>query len=157
MQTRTLSLRRVVDRLTIHEIRGELRELRDERTTLDAIIALYEQALAYKEQRGEADEHEESGSMEHQPHERSAPNGEIKRGRDAVRAVITSEPAGKHWRIPDVVKALHARGWPGNDHSVQVALSRMRRSGELERPDMGVYRLPVREGTPSLLGGDDVA
>jgi hypothetical protein len=74
--------------------------------------------------------------------------GEIPRGRTAVRLVLNAYPHDRKWRARDVLNVMIESGWATEKdlHSVQVALSRMFRKKELQRPEQGVYRLPPQPG-----------
>jgi len=63
-------------------------------------------------------------------------------GREAIRRVIAETPGRKAWTIPDMLAAIHRRGWTANTHAVQVNLSRMYRDGELGKAAKGIYLVP---------------
>ena len=71
--------------------------------------------------------------------------GRALRGREAIRRVIAETPEIEAWTIPEMLAAIHARGWTANAHAVRVNLSRMFRDGELGKAGTGIYTVKERE------------
>jgi hypothetical protein len=82
-------------------------------------------------------------------------------GRAVIRQLIREAGYNVKWTTPKVREALGLDREA--DHSIQVSLSRLMRSGELVRPELGVYILPPPDedsgeegvepsGTPSASG-----
>jgi hypothetical protein len=65
--------------------------------------------------------------------------------REAIEAVMKSDPE-RAWRLSEVRATLIARGWlpdtEESNHRLQVAVSRMFKRKQLERPQTGFYKLP---------------
>jgi len=93
---------------------------------LDGMIAAYRRHMGVPTAQGRLIENGET-------------NGTPKRGRAAIRELLAGSP-DREWTTPLVAQELGL----GKDatHGIQVALSRMFRNNELERPRMGVYKLP---------------
>ncbi len=121
-------------------IEAELTELRQEAQELERRIEVREQALSMKRalsaETGASDE-----DLAILFPIRQKPNGQGKRGRDAIRHIVATTDR-REWSIPDMLAAIHERGWIGNTHSVQVNLSRMHRDGEFGKNGMGIYVVP---------------
>lgn len=73
-------------------------------------------------------------------------------GRPVIRNLMRQRGPGVEWTTPSIRDALGLS--PDADHGIQVALSRMKRDGELERPRMGVYRLPLK--APEADEGEEI-
>jgi hypothetical protein len=135
-------------------IETELEELRLKEREIQNRIAVREQALTIKRSLSAESDGEDSDAS---PVEREA-SGQVPaaesdrpaigvvnppmRGREAIRQIIKLSSNRVEWTIPDMLAALHQRNWPANTHSVQVALSRMFKDGELGRVSPGVYIVP---------------
>jgi hypothetical protein len=133
-----------VDRMPTSDIEGDLASLEAQREEIDEQIGVLRAALDLKRATGG-----KVASALQPPGDGPIPGqGPVepakKRGREAIRAVIDEYPEKREWTIPQMLMAIRAKGWPANSHSVGVNLSRMFRDGELERPDFGVYVVPLR-------------
>ena len=76
-------------------------------------------------------------------HARSDVPSEAPRGRQAVRAIVSSRPGV--WTLPEIVAEFKARGWFTTRKPVELAAQRMCKTGEAERVRTGVYRFPAGE------------
>jgi hypothetical protein len=134
----TDDLEKWVEAIPAQTIESELDELRRTRRTIDQKIEVREQALAMKRAfAGErADGLGQSGETKV-----IAVNPPL-RGREAIRRVLAATPEKGTWTIPEMLKAIHDRGWIANTHAVQVNLSRMYRDGELSKAGTGIYCRP---------------
>jgi hypothetical protein len=129
-------------------IEEELDQLRRQALAINRRIEVREQALAIKRSFASVDAHSvpadnAGNSGRHLPG--AKPTNPPFRGRDAIRRVIAQTPARRNWTIPDMLDAIHKRGWTANTHAVQVNLSRMYRDGELEKDGVGIYAVPGRQ------------
>jgi hypothetical protein len=137
----TTDVEKWLEALPEKAIEGELDQLRQEAAELQRRIEVREQALAVKR----------SFSIEPLQDELQAAifsrrySAKPFRGRAAIRKVIEQNPKHQKWTIPEMLAALHERGWTANTHSVQVNLSRMHRDGELGKDGTGVYVVPDKE------------
>lgn len=128
-------------------IQTELENLRNEALDLQRRIEVREQALTMK--RALSEEASPEPDLESLfPVRPTSNGGEVKRGRDAIRTIIAALPHRTEWSIPDMLAAMHERGWPANTHSVQVNLSRMYRDGELTKHGTGIY-VPAKKEVPA--------
>lgn len=137
-------------------IQDELSTLREQIAEIQQRIEVREQALAIKralaseEVEDEAPETEREASGQVPAADTDRPRvGAVNppfRGREAIRQIIRSLPHRTEWTIPDMLSAIHERGWTANTHSVQVNLSRMHREGELGKAGTGIYVVPPANG-----------
>ena len=122
------------------EARDGFNELRKHRDDLDAYRALVLRLRGLPVEPASDDGDSTAGSADER---RTARKGEKR------QAILYLLAFGGERHIDDIGKALIERGVMTADerdwHSLQVALSRMYRKGELSRPRTAVYRLPITE------------
>jgi hypothetical protein len=72
------------------------------------------------------------------------------RGRQAVMRIMEDNPNVREWSATDLLNEMIRLGWAegkADYHSVQVAMSRLARDGELVKPGYGRYSLPSNGGS----------
>ena len=66
------------------------------------------------------------------------------RGREAVRRIVADRPGV--WNLRDIADKALALGWASDRKNIEVAVHRMRASGEVRRVRQGVYDFTAIQG-----------
>jgi hypothetical protein len=72
--------------------------------------------------------------------------------REAIKKVLEDQTPGTSLKLSVIGAEIIARGWMEDVkkdwHRLQMMASVMKKQGQLERPQMGFYRLPLKDSTP---------
>jgi hypothetical protein len=120
------------------ELENALRQVQSMKDTLAAYEQWREGTAGSRSHGGEASRtttHSASGSDS-----TSSSTGRGRASRVLIMELIRREGPGVDWTTKAVREGLGLE--ENSDHGIQIALSRLYRSDELERPRKGVYRLP---------------